>query len=248
MIRSTRYSYTYNIYEVFRSGLFSSTYCQPVVVFVFSIFALALARALRAPCRSVLVVMWGFRAFNFRQCLRGNSNSAVVVVATLQRSSPCLQQQNVTQAPPPQDYTVRSMVACNASLFRSALVAILVHAVGGNEFRDGLGAAVSPPRSQAFEPAQGSRLASSRVAADRFEAVSEVDTGPDPFFADLEVIVPQQDDHDADLSHVSQKTRTFSVEVFEVQSRGLGRKWREATTGWTYKVQTGVGCVTLCSL
>lgn len=129
-------------------------------------------------------------------------------------------------------------MACNASLFRSALVAILVHAVGGNEFRDGLGAAVSPPRSQAFEPTQGRRLASSRAAADnRFEAVAEVDTGPDPFFADLEVIVPQQDDHDDELPRASQKTRAFSVEVFEVQSRGLGRKWREARTGWTYKVR-----------
>lgn len=131
----------------------------------------------------------------------------------------------------------KPMTACSALLFRSALVAILAHAVGGNEFRDGSSAtAVSPPRSQAFESAPESRSTSSRVAADnRFEAGADVDTGPDPFFADLEVAVPQQEN--VDLPRSSRKKMIFSVEVYEVQSGGLGRKWREARMGWTYKVQ-----------
>lgn len=141
------------------------------------------------------------------------------------------------------------MTACKALLFRSALVAILVHAVGGNEFRtalsnDGYTAAApaAPGRTPAFQQEQAGpgRLASSRaVAADRssrFEAEADVNTGPDPFFADLEFDVARQDDKG--FRESPKKLLLHKVEVYEVESGGLGRRWRQSRTGWTYKVHT----------
>ncbi|CAM9726221.1 unnamed protein product [Ectocarpus fasciculatus] len=137
------------------------------------------------------------------------------------------------------------MTACKALLFRSALVAILVHAVGGNEFRtapsksnDGYAAAAAG-RARALEEEEAAPglLASSRaVAADRsrgFEAEADVSTGPDPFFADLEFDVARQDDKE--FREPPKKLLLHKVEVYEVESGGLGRRWRQSRAGWTYK-------------
>lgn len=63
-------------------------------------------------------------------------------------------------------------------------------------------------------------------------AGAEVDNGPDPFFRDLEVNVAQNDNDE--LPETPPEVKTFTVDVYEVQSGGIGRRWRRI--GWTYKV------------
>lgn len=141
------------------------------------------------------------------------------------------------------------MAACKASLFRSALVAMLAHTVTGSEFRAGPSVDVYPPGEVAAEAAAASskarsrgfeEISSSQVAApdSLFEAQTELDTGPDPFFADLEVDVSQQGESESDEPPSTRRTfSVHTVEVYEVQSGGLARRWREWKTGWTYKVR-----------
>ncbi len=68
-------------------------------------------------------------------------------------------------------------------------------------------------------------------------AGTEVDNGPDPFFRDLEVNVAQDDGNE--VPEAPPEIRTFTVDVYEVQSGGIGRRWRRI--GWTYKVGTPAG-------
>eukprot|EP00752_Nemacystus_decipiens_P011312 g10052.t1 len=63
------------------------------------------------------------------------------------------------------------------------------------------------------------------------DAYAEVDNGPDPFFRDLGVNVAQRDV--PDFPDKPANLRTFSVDVYELQSGGIGRRWRRI--GWTYK-------------
>ena len=114
------------------------------------------------------------------------------------------------------------MAACKASLFISALVAILAHGADGNEFGDRL----------ASSPAHPSRLTYSGPSGLAPDAYAEVDNGPDPFFRDLDVNMAQNDG--PEFSDQPEKLRTFSVDVYELQSGGIGRRWRRI--GWTYKV------------
>jgi len=65
-------------------------------------------------------------------------------------------------------------------------------------------------------------------------AGAEVDYGPDPFFRDLEVNVAQNDGNE--VPEAPPEIRTFTVDVYEVQSGGIGRRWRRI--GWTYKVSS----------
>lgn len=116
------------------------------------------------------------------------------------------------------------MTACQASLFISALVAILAHGAEGNEFGDRL----------TSSPARPSRLAYSGPSGLAPNAYAEVDNGPDPHFIDLDVNVAQRDD--PEFSDKPGKLRTFSVDVYELQSGGIGRRWRRI--GWTYKVKS----------
>lgn len=92
---------------------------------------------------------------------------------------------------------------------------LLFLGVGGNEFID-------------------SRTARQTSASSAFPAgvSTEVDNGPDPFFRDLEVNVAQDDGHE--VPEAPPEIRTFTVDVYEVQSGGIGRRWRRI--GWTYKV------------
>lgn len=120
-----------------------------------------------------------------------------------------------------------SMTARKASLFISALVAILAHGAEGNEFGDRL----------TDSPARPSRVAYSGTSRHARYAYAEVDNGPDPFFRDLDVNVDQKDG--PEFSDKPAKLRTFSVDVYELQSGGIGRRWRRI--GWTYKVPVFLG-------
>lgn len=118
------------------------------------------------------------------------------------------------------------MTACKASLFISALVAILAHGADGNEFGDRLTSSPARPSRSAYSGPSG-------LAPDAF---AEVDNGPDPFFRDLDVNVAQKEG--PEFSDTPAKLRTFSVDVYELQSGGIGRRWRRI--GWTYKVNSCV--------
>lgn len=116
------------------------------------------------------------------------------------------------------------MTACKASLFISALVAILAHGAECNEFGDRwTNPSARPSRLLAYSGPSG-------LAPD---AYAGVDNGPDPFFRDLEVNVAAQKDG-SEFCDKPSKFRTFSVDVYELQSGGIGRRWRRI--GWTYKV------------
>eukprot|EP00903_Cladosiphon_okamuranus_P016116 g14873.t1 len=92
------------------------------------------------------------------------------------------------------------------------------HGAEGNEFGDRL---TSSPARLAYSGPSG-------LTPDTY---SEVDNGPDPFFRDLDVNVAQRDG--PDFSGKPAKLRTFSIDVYELQSGGIGRRWRRI--GWTYK-------------
>lgn len=133
------------------------------------------------------------------------------------------------------------MRAYESSQFFSSLVALLAPLVAGVEYS-------TAPNTEGFatEPATGIYFADDITQQPRSRALEEVDTGPDPFFADLVDRTPYVDtDVDGDDKAVENREQppTYYVEVYENDYRGLGRRWREVRQGrslanvrWSYKV------------
>lgn len=132
------------------------------------------------------------------------------------------------------------MRAYESSQFFSSLIALLAPLVAGVEYTtapntEGVAA---KPATRVFFPGEVTQQPRSRV-------LEEVDTGPDPFFADLVDRTPFVDPDLDDGTAVADKEppRTYYVEVYENEYRGLGWRWRELRHGrslanlrWSYKV------------
>lgn len=139
------------------------------------------------------------------------------------------------------------MRAYESSQFFSSLIALLAPLVGGVEY-------VTAPNTEGFAAklATGVFFPDEVTQQPRARALEEVDTGPDPFFADLVDRTPFVDpDSDDDTAVANKKPpRTYYVEVYENEYRGLGWwRWRELRRGpslanvrWSYKV-----CLASCS-
>lgn len=121
----------------------------------------------------------------------------------------------------------RSTRAVPASLFLSALLTILSSSIGGEQ---PLITVKSSPRH-------------------RSDHLDDTDTkhGPDPFFDDLVNKQQRERMNEKKEKPVStrgrKRTLSYFVEVYENESRGLGRRWLEPsrgrsswTTRWSYKV------------
>lgn len=73
------------------------------------------------------------------------------------------------------------------------------------------------------------------------QAVDEVDAGPDPFFADIDQRLPNANevsDIDEAADDRTLRKRTYIVEVYENESRGIVRRLANSLSirRWTYKV------------
>lgn len=81
-------------------------------------------------------------------------------------------------------------------------------------------------------------------------AVDEVDAGPDPFFEDLNQRLPnanEKSEIDEAADDRTLRKRAYIVEVYENESRGIARRWRDmrlanslSNRRWTYKVSAAV--------
>ena len=79
------------------------------------------------------------------------------------------------------------------------------------------------------------------------QAVEEADAGPDPFFEDLiyrDFSEDERSEADDATASTTVSNRTYVVEVYENEFRGIDRRWRELRSAlplsnrrWTYQVQ-----------
>lgn len=130
------------------------------------------------------------------------------------------------------------MVVC------SGVFAVLAPVVGGEQQQG-----IASKKQARYTIQQTSQISVDDITQQaRSTALDEVNAGPDPFFADLVGRPPfegaeQETDQSAADEVVLPRTRL--VEVYENESRGLGRRWREllpgrlsafATPQWSYKV------------
>lgn len=134
------------------------------------------------------------------------------------------------------------MRAYRAPVFCTTLLAIIAPAVGVENW--------IPANSHVYGGAKPmSRLRPlDDNARPRSLALEEVSSGPDPFFADLVDKAPYNDaekEEDDTTADEARPPRTYCVEVYENESRGLGGRWRELRPGrssairrWSYKVCT----------
>ena len=133
-----------------------------------------------------------------------------------------------------------AMRACESSQFFSSLIALLAPLVGGVGY-------TTAPNTEGIvdKPATRVVFPDEITQQPRSRALEEVDTGPDPFFADLVDRTPFVDPDLDEGTAVANKEppRTYYVEVYENEYRGLGWRWRELRHGrslanlrWSYKV------------
>lgn len=132
------------------------------------------------------------------------------------------------------------MRAYESSQFFSSLISLLAPLVGSVEY-------TTAPNTEGFAAKAATRVffPDEVTQQPRTRALEEVDTGPDPFFADLVDRTPFVGPDSDDGTAVADKAppRTYYVEVYENEYRGLGRRWQELRQGrslanvrWSYKV------------
>lgn len=104
------------------------------------------------------------------------------------------------------------------------LVAVFAHVVVSAEY--GIIPSSTNTEGYAAKPTSRLRLPEKTGQTDppRSHPLEEVDTGPDPFFADLTDGVPPEDGGQGSDANAENTGPTYYIELYENESRGQGRR------------------------